>query len=212
MCIFALSIMECKAVFLEKLFQLFLIHGAKTLTMDDIVREFSISKKTLYQLYKNKEELLVDVLDFTSDKIIKEMEKIESQYICPIESLVARNNVVNEVVGPEKNAFVLQLMKYYPEVYHQNLLKVHFKIAKLMERNFVSGLEKKLYREDVPKEMYAKFLITLYFSVDISPLFTDCDANEKDRICRDMLGFYLDAVLTDAGKERKKEVFTQFKS
>ena len=45
---------------LDRLFDIFRTHGAKTLTMDDIAREFCISKKTLYQKYKNKEELLTE--------------------------------------------------------------------------------------------------------------------------------------------------------
>ena len=45
---------------LDRLFDMFRTHGAKTLTMDDIAREFCISKKTLYQKYKNKEELLTE--------------------------------------------------------------------------------------------------------------------------------------------------------
>lgn len=203
--------MDCKASFLEKLFQLFVLHGAKTLTMDDIAREFSISKKTLYQLYKNKEALLADVLNFISDKVLHEMEKIENQSSCPIQSLFERNNVINEVLGSEKNLFIMQLMKYYLEVYHHHLLKVHSKMTNLIENNFASGLEKKLYCEDVPREMYARFLITLFFSIDTSPLFETCDAKEKEGICKDVLNFYLDAILTEKGKERKKELLSEFK-
>ncbi len=49
---------------LDRLFDMFRTHGAKTPTMDDIAREFSISKKTLYQKYSHKENLICDVLDF----------------------------------------------------------------------------------------------------------------------------------------------------
>ena len=40
---------------LEKVADLFIYYGAKTVTMDDIAQELKISKKTLYQKYKNKE-------------------------------------------------------------------------------------------------------------------------------------------------------------
>jgi AcrR family transcriptional regulator len=52
--------MDDKKCFLEKLFKLFQVYGAKTLTMDDIAKEFSISKKTLYQKYSHKEDLICD--------------------------------------------------------------------------------------------------------------------------------------------------------
>ena len=59
--------MDDKNVF-RKLFEMFHIYGVKTLTMDDIAKEFSISKKTLYQKYSHKEDLICDVLDFMSKK------------------------------------------------------------------------------------------------------------------------------------------------
>ena len=46
--------MEKDTAFIEKVQNLFLENGAKTLTMDDIARELGISKKTLYQKYRNK--------------------------------------------------------------------------------------------------------------------------------------------------------------
>ena len=46
--------MDEKTFFLSKASELFIENGAKTLTMDDVAKEFGISKKTLYQKYKNK--------------------------------------------------------------------------------------------------------------------------------------------------------------
>jgi AcrR family transcriptional regulator len=60
--------MEDKNFFLNKLLSMFRIYGAKTLSMDDIAKEFSISKKTLYQKYKNKEDLIHEVLEFISNE------------------------------------------------------------------------------------------------------------------------------------------------
>lgn len=54
-------------------------------------------------------------------------------------------------------------------------------------------------------------LVTLFFSIDTSPLFETCDAKEKEGICKDVLNFYLDAILTEKGKERKKELLSEFK-
>ena len=55
--------MDDKKYFLEKLFEMFHIYGVKTLTMDDIAKEFSISKKTLYQKYSHKEIKIILIID-----------------------------------------------------------------------------------------------------------------------------------------------------
>lgn len=40
----------------------FTLHGIKAVKMDDIARQLSISKRTLYELYANKEDLLLEGL------------------------------------------------------------------------------------------------------------------------------------------------------
>ena len=37
---------------------LFMKYGARSVTMDDIARELSVSKKTIYQYYKDKDEIV----------------------------------------------------------------------------------------------------------------------------------------------------------
>lgn len=42
--------------------KLFLKKGIRQVKMDDIANELSISKRTLYELYETKEDLLMDVV------------------------------------------------------------------------------------------------------------------------------------------------------
>ncbi|MFB0966278.1 MAG: TetR/AcrR family transcriptional regulator, partial [Cloacibacterium sp.] len=55
------------------------------------------------------------------------------------------------------------------------------------------------FRTDVPINLYIKFLISLLFAVDVSPIFED----EKDKfpISIAMKIFYLEAIVTDKGKK-----------
>ena len=44
----------------------FLHKGVKSVKMDDIANTLAISKRTLYEIYSNKEELLLEVCAYTS--------------------------------------------------------------------------------------------------------------------------------------------------
>lgn len=189
----------------DKLFDMFRLHGAKTLTMDDIAKAFSISKKTLYKQYRTKEEMLYGVLTHVSDKMMEQAESLKTQYDCPIEILVEHNNRIRSILGDEKNTFILQLAKYYPEVLHQHQKDSSYKILSLLEENYDSGLEKGLYRTDISKENYLKFFLTLSFSVKTSPLFNH-DEQEQNLLQKDIIQFYLDAIVTEKGKKRLKEL------
>ncbi|HCO21346.1 MAG TPA: hypothetical protein DIT47_10000, partial [Flavobacteriaceae bacterium] len=101
--VYLYPIMDDKKYFLEKLFEMFHIYGVKTLTMDDIAKEFSISKKTLYQKYSHKENLICDVLDFMSKEGLDEVDRIRQEYRCPIESLLLSGPRMDEITCKEKN-------------------------------------------------------------------------------------------------------------
>lgn len=202
--------MQEKNCFLDKLLNLFKVYGAKTLTMDDIAKEFSMSKKTLYQKYKNKEDLLHEVLEHISDKAIEEVMKVKSQFTCPIEMLLVSGTRIDDVTTQEKNAFVLQLLKYYPDIFHEHQKTISIKITEILKLNFNRGVNIGYYRTDIPIELFMKFLTTLLFSVDVSPLFEEIE--DKKSISNGMKQFYLNAIVTEKGKQRLKELNTKYEA
>ena len=106
--------MEQKNKFLEKALALFLENGAKTLTMDDIAREFGMSKRTIYQHYKNKEELLNSVLDFHTDMVISKLKAItEIENLNSVEKMLIRDEDLQKLSNNQKSIFIRQVKKYY---------------------------------------------------------------------------------------------------
>lgn len=193
---------------LDRLFDMFRTHGAKTLTMDDIAREFCISKKTLYQKYKNKEELLTEVLEHISNKAIEEVETVRKNHQCPIEIMFISGTRIDDATSQEKNAFVFQLIKYYPDIFHAHQKSISGKVSVTVKNNYEKGVELGYFRTDVPINLYIKFLISLLFAVDASPIFED----EKDKfsVSIAMKIFYLEAIVTDKGKKRLNELREKF--
>ncbi|WP_262891257.1 TetR/AcrR family transcriptional regulator [Cloacibacterium rupense] len=200
--------MENKKCFLDKLFTLLRTYGAKTLTMDDIAKEFSMSKKTLYKQYKNKEDLLYEVLEHISQEALAEVEKVRKEFACPMEVLFISGNRIDEVTCHEKNAFVFQLLKYYPEVFNAHQKSISVKIIDIIKNNYGKGVELGFFRKDVPIDLYIKFLTTLLFSVDVSPLFEE--EKDKKSISIAMKVFYLEAIVTEKGKKRLNELKTKY--
>ena len=65
--------MELQEQILEVTLKVFNQKGLK-FTMDDIAHELGISKKTIYTVFKNKEELFLTMVDYIFDGI-KESEQ-----------------------------------------------------------------------------------------------------------------------------------------
>ena len=101
--VYLYPIMDEKKYFLEKLFEMFHIYGVKTLTMDDIAKKSFLSlRKTLYQKYSHKENLICDVLDFMSKEGLDEVDRIRQEYRCPIESLLLSGARMDEITCKRK--------------------------------------------------------------------------------------------------------------
>ncbi|MDE5703666.1 MAG: TetR/AcrR family transcriptional regulator, partial [Bacteroidales bacterium] len=54
----------------------FFYKGLRQVSMDDIAEEAGISKRTLYEIYKSKEQLIADVVCQTFDLTLTKMENL----------------------------------------------------------------------------------------------------------------------------------------
>lgn len=66
---------ELREEIIKTAFIIFKRKGFK-LTMDDLAREISISKKTIYNTFRSKDELFMEVVDYFFDKIKQEEKRI----------------------------------------------------------------------------------------------------------------------------------------
>lgn len=193
-------ILENEIEFLEKLAPLFLLHGAKSLTMDDIAKEFSISKKTLYQHYSNKEDLLQLVLNSVLDKVVDSMTLAEKNEENAIAKMMWRDEEFEKFTQTNKNLFIRQLIKYYPQIYHDHIINLQEKMTVVFCNNIELGRKQGLYKLDFDEKLYTKFILQLFLSFDSSPLFED-ESNDKKCLCTETIVFYLKAIVTEEGRK-----------
>ncbi|SHJ09409.1 transcriptional regulator, TetR family [Cruoricaptor ignavus] len=193
--------------FLDKVLNLFAENGAKTVTMDDIAKEMGISKRTLYQKYKNKEALLEDVIAYKLDEGLKEMHEINQRIENPLEVYFYKHENFQQQVKSNKSVFVRQLIKYYPSIFEKYIANFSDQFIKFTVENVKKGREMGLYREDFDEEVYADFVFRLFISYDFNPDQCDTFASRYDFNFK-VIDFYLNAITTDAGRHIVKK-YTQ---
>lgn len=164
--------METKDRVLQGAEELFFKYGIKSVTMDDIAKHLSISKKTIYQFYSDKNEI-VDTLM----KLKLEEDKLSIQQI-HLES----ENVITEVFGLMKhmsqmfsklnpNVFY-DLQKYHPQAWK---LFNEFKeecMETMVENAIKKGAKEGLVRADINTKIIARLRmeeIQLGFNANVFP-------------------------------------------
>lgn len=197
--------MEEKTNFLSKATQLFIENGAKSVTMDEIAKEFGISKKTLYQKYKNKEELLEEVLKYKLQEVIERLKYLDENIDNAVARMFCRDEEIDKVSHSNNNILIRQLLKYYPAIFHKHMLNFSTKFSEVLVHNIEKGRKQGLYREDFDPELYAKLFFQIVMSYDSSPYF-DVELIERENFMQETMFFYLNAITNEKGKEVLKNL------
>ncbi len=134
--------------------QLFQAQGVKQVRMDDVVRELSISKKTLYELFADKEELLLEVVKITSNALHYNIKEILEGKATVLEQLFMLYKRVIEHCRMVNPLFFVELIRY-PKVqaYFEN---IHVKHADCTRKWLQMGVEEGLLRDDVNYEVFLR--------------------------------------------------------
>lgn len=116
--------MELRREILEGTLQVFNQKGLK-FTMDDIAKRLQMSKKTIYTVFMDKEELFLDMVDYLFDSI-KESERqvLEDNSLSTLEKIQKILGVMPEGYRDVDFRQLYLLKDKYPRIYKQVELRL----------------------------------------------------------------------------------------
>jgi TetR/AcrR family transcriptional regulator, cholesterol catabolism regulator len=139
---------------------LFLRYGFRSVTMDDIARELGMSKKTLYQHFENKTEIIeqMSALHFLEEKAA--IARIHTEATDAIdEMLQIARHVIYEVSKMSATA-IFDMQKYYRHIWESwDVFKQDF-VLKQIKSNIERGITEGIYRSDVSPDIIARLYIS----------------------------------------------------
>ncbi|MBC9794911.1 TetR/AcrR family transcriptional regulator [Sinomicrobium weinanense] len=145
-----------KEQIIEKATEMFLNIGFKSVTMDDISAEMGISKKTVYQFFKNKSDLVEHCCNHILNIISTDIEEVESWNLNPIEEMYEARKIVLRRLKNEKTSPAYQLEKYYPKIF-ESLRKERFKkMDGCVISNLKKGMDQGYYRKGLDINIISK--------------------------------------------------------
>lgn len=158
---------------LDKVKDLFMRYGIKSVTMDDVARELGISKKTLYQYVANKEDLVEKVLQFVHEQIDKKDRNCHYEEKNAIEILMLVNDKVSYMLKNQNPSMQFDLKKYYPEIFRRFYETQKDEIYKSITSNIEQGIAEGLYRKKINPNLVAKLYLTRVLSITDREIFTE---------------------------------------
>ncbi|MDH8701570.1 AcrR family transcriptional regulator [Dysgonomonadaceae bacterium PH5-43] len=144
--------MELKERIIKEASHLFSKKGIRAVTMSDIAQQMGISKRTLYEIFSDKESLLEQVIKEHSKKADEAIESIIQSSENVIDTMMrVYAKHLNEVHSVNKFA-IFDLKKYHPRLYQQIESRQGDDIQKLIPL-FKRGVEQGLIRNDINVEI-----------------------------------------------------------
>jgi len=183
---------------IEKSTEMFLIQGAKGLTMDIIAYEMRISKKTIYKYFNAKRELIKAGSEYLFHKITSGIHKIMELNENPIKEIYLIKDFVFKVLKSENTSPYFQFQKYFPKIYRSLITHQFTEMDTCITKNIKKGIEQGLYKNENNIKLLSRFFFIGINNVKNLILFNPkhFSAFEVQDV---YLNFYLRAICTKKG-------------
>jgi TetR/AcrR family transcriptional regulator, cholesterol catabolism regulator len=132
---------------------LFMKYGIRSVSMDDIARQLSVSKKTLYQHFADKDELVELMSKVHMDKDVKEYEAIKNASENSIDELSKISFQIKCDFEDMNPSLLFDLQKFHPKAWALWLTHKNDFIMRSIVRNLHQGISEGYYRPDINAEI-----------------------------------------------------------
>ena len=192
-----------KETILTAVADLFLKYGIRSVSMDDISHRLGISKKTLYENFDDKNDLVNQVTAMLLDERMKEYTAATEASSNAIEELFSTAKLMRKHFGELNPALMYDLQKYHPDGWalflkHENDVVYHSVID-----NLERGVTECYFREDIDVNVLAKMRVEqIHLSFD-ERLYPK-DKFDFTEVQIQLFDHFVHGVLTESGLELYK--------
>lgn len=178
--------------------ELFFSYGIRSISMDDIARHLSISKKTIYQFFSDK------------DQIVLKLCRVDCEFNAGMMDHIACNakDAIDEIL--KSMEFMSVLFKrmnpnviYDMQKYHHNAWKEFqkFRAEHMMgrvEKNLNNGIKQGLYRPEINTRLLAKLRIE-EVEMGMNPAIFPPSEFDISKVQTELLEHFIFGILTEKG-------------
>jgi len=170
------------------------------LSLDEVADKMGITKKTLYNNFSSKDELLAECIHSLIIEIKTSLEIMTDKKLDAITALFKGFEVLSVFFNALSPIFFYDMKKLYPEMANIEHVAGFGIFREKVAQNLQKGIIEQIYREDLDVE-----LISQYFTFSIFGFFITKVVNSNQYVAKDyfntILNYHIRALVSDKGKE-----------
>ena len=178
--------------------------------MDDAARHLGISKKTLYQYFADKAELVQEAVSREILNKQKNFAPLSNSSANALEELLTYHKVQIKMIFDYKPNFIYDLKKYYPEIYNKYVIIKREKIIDSVKQNLLKGIKEGYFRPALDADIISRITLMRIEGMIHSGLFT-IDEMMSPKVFSEIFYYHVYGIVTDKGRayfEKHKQELT----
>ncbi|MDR1937402.1 MAG: TetR/AcrR family transcriptional regulator [Tannerellaceae bacterium] len=188
--------MHLKEQILMTAFDLFSQYGIKSVSMDDIACHLAISKRTIYEVFPDKETLVMEGIDYTHRKINGFLTQLEKEAYTAIDIILLTYDELTQHPRWYSRKFYEDLKRYPKAMEKKECEKT--RIAAVFTRLFNRGVKEGVFQPDVNFEI---MILLAKEQIKMLSMPQSFSKHSNEEIYSTILTTFLRGMSTDKGRE-----------
>lgn len=151
--------MEQKERIQKKARELYLRYGIRSVSMDDIANNLGMSKKTIYQFFSEKDELVTAVMDDEVNFTEHECSLCKNEARNAVEEIFLTLERLYEQFSNMNPMVLYDAEKFHPKAFEKFRKMKEVFLLEVVMHNIRRGIAEELYRDDLNVEMMGLYRV-----------------------------------------------------
>ncbi|MEI6883604.1 MAG: TetR/AcrR family transcriptional regulator [Bacteroidota bacterium] len=185
-------------------------YGIKSVTMDDVAHHLCISKKTLYEYFQDKKDLVTKVLDAEHSGNCMVFEEIMKRKLNAIEELFEMYKSIKKMIQDYNQSMDYDIRKYYPDLYTRVREARRSAMVGNSLINMKKGKKEGLYRKDLNEDILARLHMFRIENLADNELFSTDELNSFE-VFHELFVYHLQGIMSSKGRDFFEKNFGKFR-
>ncbi|MCU0455824.1 MAG: TetR/AcrR family transcriptional regulator [Bacteroidales bacterium] len=190
--------MDYRQRIIDEAAEMFRTYGIRAITMDMLASQMGISKRTIYEVFSDKDELLAGVLKSMAHKQKELIDRVLGESANVIEALFKLLDLTMEHFSKMSPAFKLDIKKYHQDLAGKLDQSDSLPYVKNNEMIIERGIREGLFRKDIDVKIINRCML------EVAKMSTDREIFPPDdfassEVIRNVYINYLRGLCTPAG-------------
>jgi AcrR family transcriptional regulator len=155
--------METQIRILTKSHELFMLYGIRSVSMDEIANHLGMSKKTIYQYFKDKDALVEGVINIEIEMHQDEFSKYAAISDNAIHEIFLTLDTVEEMLKHMNPSVMFDLQKYHSTAFEKFRTHKNTFFYEIIKANIERGKQEGLFRADIDIDVLTRYRLANMF-------------------------------------------------